>query len=137
MGAWEKIAQNRVMRRTIEAITKRNSFVTDSSSLLHILSVDLQGKISKIDIKASAFSTESAAIEMESTAKAALTWFKSNITDKLANSNIRNRLQHEFLQDLKKKDIIKRDFSVTLNNSDTEDIIWSTLDLGFADGSQT
>ena len=74
---------------------------------------------------------------MESTAKAALTWFKSNITDKLANSNIRTRLQHDFLQDLKKKDIIKREFSVTLNNSDTEDIIWSTLDLGFADGSQT
>ena len=74
---------------------------------------------------------------MESTAKAALTWFKSNITDKLANSNIRTRLQQEFLQDLKKKDIIKREFSVTLNNSDTEDIIWSTLDLGFADGSHT
>jgi len=26
---------------------------------------------------------------------------------------------------------------VILNNSDTEDIIWSTLDLGFVDGSQT
>jgi len=102
MGAWEKIAQNRVMRRTIEAITKRDGSDTYNFSLLHILLVDLQGKISKINIKASAFSTESAVIEMESTAKAALTWFKSNITDKLANSNIRTRLQYEFLQDLKK-----------------------------------
>jgi len=116
MGAWEKISQNRVLKRTLEAITKEE-FSVQSMSLLEILLIDLRGQISKIDNRASAFTTDSADIETDEKTKEALSSFKKTITDKLANSNLQSRLLNDFLQGLKEGGKIKREFSVITNDA--------------------